>query len=83
MKLIIVKRVGNILLIMGVLLLLISLLVDGVFSGVISITGIIIALAGLFLFLLFWKCPSCNKRLPFHGLLGMENCPYCGNEINI
>ena len=76
-----VKIVGNVLLVVGLILLTVSALLD--FNiPFLGIAGIIIACIGFLFFLIFWRCPFCRKHLPFHGMIGMVNCPYCGNKLD-
>lgn len=76
-----VKITGNILLVVGMLLLILSILLDSKFP-IITIAGVILACMGFLFFLIFWRCPFCHKHLPFQGMMGMENCPYCGNKLD-
>ena len=76
-----VKVIGNILIVMGLLLLIIPLLVNSN-TPLLPIAGVVIVCIGYVFFFLFWRCPFCHKHLPFNGMIGMENCPYCGNEID-
>lgn len=75
-----VKITGNILLAAGLALLIVSALLDFKFP-IVGIAGISIACIGFLFFLIFWRCPFCRKHLPFHGMIGMVNCPYCGNKL--
>ncbi len=79
-----VKAIGNILIVMGLLLLIIALLVNSnipLLIPLLSIAGVVIVCIGYVFFFLFWRCPFCHKCLPVNGMIGMENCPYCGNKI--
>lgn len=75
------KIIGNTLIIVGLLLLATTLLTDAVVP-LLPIAGLIIACIGFIYFLIFWRCPVCQMPLPFHGMIGMVNCPYCGNKID-
>lgn len=75
-----IKVIGNVLIFVGLLLLIISILINNI--SLLSIIGIVIVCIGFIFFLFFWKCPICHKHLPFNGMIGMEYCPYCGNEID-
>lgn len=80
-----VKITGNVLLIVGLILLAGGAFFPGEASmrtPVLSITGVVVACMGVLYFMIFWRCPHCHKHLPFHGMLGMENCPYCGCELD-
>lgn len=76
-----IKVIGNTLIIVGILLLVSALIIDSI-APLLSITGLIVACLGLLYFLFYWRCPHCHKHLPFNGMLGMEHCPYCGNQLN-
>lgn len=75
------KIIGNILIGVGLVFLLIALMVDHV-APFLSIVGIVIACIGFLYFFAFWRCSFCHRHLPFHGMMGMVNCPYCGNKID-
>ena len=75
------KIKGNTLIVVGLLLLTTTLLTD-IVVPLLSIAGVIITCIGFIYFLIFWRCPFCRKHLPFHGMIGMVNCPYCGNKID-
>lgn len=76
-----VKLTGNILLVIGLILLTVSTLLNFKIP-IIGIVGIMIACIGFLFFLIFWRCPFCHKPLPFHGMIGMVSCPYCGNKLD-
>ena len=77
-----VKITGDILLVMGLILLTVSTFLFDFKIPIIGIAGIIIACIGYLYFLIFWRCPFCHKHLPFNGMIGMVSCPYCGNELD-
>ncbi len=51
------------------------LLLSYVDSEVIPIIVMLLAVAFVVSFLLFWRCPKCHKMLP-NGTL--KHCPFCG-----
>ena len=83
MKLRVLKIVGNIFIITGIVILIIPLLINDNLKAIFSIVGVIIAIIGLLLFLIFWKCPFCHTPLPFPGPIGIKHCPYCGSELDV
>ncbi len=81
-----VKTIGITLELTGLVLLGLAILFNlkQPFLQIFGIGGGVIFFAGLICFAVFWKCPSCEKHLPFRGqggVLRMEYCPYCGEKI--
>ena len=56
-----IKLIGNVLIFVGLLLLIISILIDNI--PLLSITGIVIVCIGFIFFLFFWNCSVCYKHL--------------------
>ena len=75
-----IKLIGNVLIFVGLLLLIISILIDNI--PLLSITGIVIVCIGFIFFLFFCQFLICHKHLPFNGMIGMKYCLYCRNEID-
>ena len=74
------KIIGNTLIVIGMLLMIVAVLTD-IATPLLGIAGLIVTCGGLIYFLFFWRCPSCRMPLPFHGMIGMEYCPYCGETL--
>ena len=32
--------------------------------------------------LVFWRCPNCRRLLPSTGMITMQHCPYCGQDLD-
>ncbi|KFI52274.1 hypothetical protein [Bifidobacterium biavatii] len=74
----------NSLIALGIVMLVVAILINErhvVIMIVLGIGGLVIAIAGFILQLIFWKCPHCDKHLPTTGTFGMIRCPYCGNDL--
>ena len=68
----------------GILLFLISSLIESEsFLAVCSIVGFILIIGGLIFLLIFWKCPCCYRGLPFDGFLRIKYCPHCGYDLEL
>lgn len=79
-----IKIISNTFIIVGILLLIVGLIMNSSswLLPIVGVGGIIIACIGYVYFWIFWRCSFCHKHLPFNGMLGIKNCPYCGNEID-
>lgn len=78
-----VRLIWFVLLFISMIFAVIGVLVDNNLQIFLSIASfIIMCLSFIFLFI-FWKCPSCDRHLPFQGSLGMKKCPYCGNDLGL
>lgn len=31
----------------------------------------------------YWRCPSCDKALPFRDAAEIAHCPFCGKELGL
>lgn len=69
-------------------LLLVALLLESTVEN--SSVSTVLAIGGLVVFaltfasgLVFWRCPTCDRPLPLHGMPGMEYCPYCSYELEV
>lgn len=71
----------NSLIVLGMVLLIIAILVDERLTVIFGVAGLASAICGFILQFIVWKCPHCDKRLPTTGTLGMDHCPYCGNNL--
>lgn len=69
------------LIVLGMVLLIIAILVDERLTVIFGVAGLASAICGFILQFIVWKCPHCDKRLPTTGILGMDHCPYCGNNL--
>ncbi len=60
----------------------VALLVVGVLTKQILwyVLGVAMAVIAFVVRLLFYHCPSCRRILP-NTLLGIDNCPYCGEDL--
>ena len=76
-----VKIVGNLILVTGMILLVITLLIDK-FVPIVGSAGMITCCAGVIYFFIKWRCPFCKKALPTQGMIGMTYCPYCSNKLD-
>lgn len=76
------KIISNILFLLSIVVWIIGIiLIQTTISTFVFVIGILIFLAHRIFLILFWKCQSCNKRLPYFGLSPIDYCPYCGDII--
>ncbi len=83
MKLRYVRRTGRILIVIGILFMIIGVNTSEAVQIFFGIAGLIINIIGLLVFQFFWKCPYCHMHLPSQGSVGMEFCPFCGNDLEL
>lgn len=83
MKLRTVKTIAISFILLGLAVMALVLVVSESFQGIAAISGLIIVVIGWLILLFFWKCPYCHTHLPFAGSLGMNVCPYCGNDLEL
>lgn len=76
-----IKITGIALLIVGLLLMAVALIKEIVILPL-AFAGLIIACSGFIYLFIFWRCPYCHTHLPFHGMIGIDHCPYCGNKLD-
>ncbi len=75
------KIIGNSMILTGLISLILALFFEEPIIIILSIIGLIFSICGFIVFAIFWKCDYCGKHLPFHGLIGLKKCPYCGNNV--
>lgn len=77
------RSIGQFLLFLSICLLCIAVFFNlpGIVVPILVITGILVALAGLLVYFLFWRCPYCRKNLPTQSMYDIDYCPNCGKKL--
>ena len=70
-----VRKIAGVLYGAGFLLALV-----GFFFHLALIPGLLLAVAGLAIVMLFWRCPHCGAMLPSREG-NIRYCPYCGGKL--
>ena len=71
------------LLVAAVVLLAVSMLFGGAMGslyGIFVLTGMVCAVAAIFICVTYCKCPHCGKRI-FVGVLTRSDCPHCRKNL--
>lgn len=69
---------------LGVLVLFFGLIIeDSKLVIIITRIGLALIAIGYLIFIIFWKCPFCQKHLPYQDFWKIKHCPHCGNKIDI
>ena len=78
------RFIGQLLFFLSICLLCIAVFFNltGVIVPILVITGILVALAGLIVYLLFSRCPYCHKNLPIKSMYDIDFCPNCGKKLD-
>lgn len=78
------RFIGQLLFFLSICLLCIAVFFNltGVIVPILVITGILVALAGLIVYFLFWRCPYCHKNLPIKSMYDIDFCPNCGKKFD-
>ena len=71
----------TLLFIAGVLILAVSSFLRGLPAhGTVQIVGIVVLVAGLIIYLCFWRCPACRELLP-RQITIPPDCKSCGARL--
>jgi len=69
--------------------IIIAIMIASCFTGyfveplrnILTIFMISIIILGTVFFLIFGKCPSCKKIIPFNRIFFINDCPFCSKNL--
>ena len=58
-----------------------AIMLHGTIGTILGVLCAVLLLAALLMSVLFWRCPSCGKSLPYSNSARMKYCPYCAESL--